>query len=116
MPRKTEKIAVFLDELAKETQDPLRIRAELLNFLLAGRDTTASLLGNAWFILAKSQDIWANLRAEVISLGSELPTFEMMKEMKYLPAFLKECKTRTAFNIPLIKDIFKKSSRLTSFS
>ncbi|MCJ1348809.1 hypothetical protein MMC31_007042, partial [Peltigera leucophlebia] len=81
---------VFLDELTKETQDPLRIRAELLNVLLAGRDTTASLLSNAWFVLAKRPDIWANLRAEVDQLGSELPTFETMMEMKYLRGFLKE--------------------------
>lgn len=83
---------VFLDELIKETQDPLRIRAELLNVLLAGRDTTASLLSNAWFVLAKRPDIWANLRAEVDQIGSELPTFEKLKEMKYVRAFLKECK------------------------
>lgn len=88
---------VFLNELTKETQDPLRIRAELLNVLLAGRDTTASLLSNAWFVLAKRPDIWANLRAEVDQLGSELPTFEKMKEMKYLRAFLKECKAWTCF-------------------
>lgn len=106
---------VFLNELTKETQDPLRIRAELLNVLLAGRDTTASLLSNAWFVLAKRPDIWANLRAEVDQLGSELPTFEMMKEMKYLRAFLKECKTRPIFDIPLIKENFKNSPRLTSF-
>lgn len=106
---------VFLDELAKETQDPLRIRAELLNVLLAGRDTTASLLSNAWFVLGKRPDIWANLRAEVDQLGSELPTFEKMKEMKYLRWFLKECKTRPTFDMPLLKEIFKNSSRLITF-
>lgn len=88
---------VFLNELTKETQDPQRIRAELLNVLLAGRDTTASLLSNAWFVLAKRPDIWANLRAEVDRIGSELPTFEKIKEMKYLRAFLKECKARPCF-------------------
>lgn len=84
---------VFLNELVKETQDPLQIRAELLNILLAGRDTTASLLSNAWFVLAKRPDIWANLRAEVDQIGSDLPTFGQLKEMKYLRAFLNECMT-----------------------
>ena len=106
---------VFLDELTKETQDPLRIRAELLNVLLAGRDTTASLLSNAWFVLAKRPDIWANLRAEVDQLGSELPTFEKMKEMKFLRGFLKECKARPALDMPLIKEISKHRSRLITF-
>lgn len=109
---------VFLNELTKETQDPLRIRAELLNVLLAGRDTTASLLSNAWFVLAKRPDIWANLRAEVDQIGSELPTFEKITEMKYLRAFLKECKARTlllsimpAF---LIKEKLSKETRKIS--
>lgn len=106
---------VFLGELAKETQDPLRIRAELLNVLLAGRDTTASLLSNAWFVLSKRPDIWANLRAEVDQLGSELPTFEKITEMKYLRGFLKECKTRPTLDMPLLKEILKNSSRLITF-
>lgn len=97
MEKDRENRYVFLNELTKETQDPLRIRAELLNVLLAGRDTTASLLSNAWFVLAKRPDIWANLRAEVDQLGSEIPTFEKIKEMKYLRAFLKECKARRCF-------------------
>lgn len=37
---------VFLNELAKATQDPTQLRDELLNMLLAGRDTTAGLLGH----------------------------------------------------------------------
>ena len=37
---------VFLDALIKETQDPKVLRDQLLNMLLAGRDTTASCL--AW--------------------------------------------------------------------
>lgn len=36
---------VFLEALAAETQDPLELRYQLLNLLLAGRDTTASHLG-----------------------------------------------------------------------
>lgn len=84
---------VFLNELVKETQDPLQIRAEVLNVLLAGRDTTASLLSNAWFVLAKRPDIWAKLRAEVNQIGPDRPTFDNLKEMKYLRAFLNECMT-----------------------
>ncbi|KXT08237.1 hypothetical protein AC579_77 [Pseudocercospora musae] len=35
---------VFLEALAKQTRDPDELRGQLLNILLAGRDTTASLL------------------------------------------------------------------------
>lgn len=87
----TDERYIFLHELVKEIQDPLQIRSELLNVLLAGRDTTASLLSNVWFVLAKRPDIWAKLRAEVEQLGGELPTYEQLKGMKYLKAVLNEC-------------------------
>lgn len=81
---------VFLHELVKATQAPLRIRSELLNILLAGRDTTASLLGNVWFVLAKRPDIWAKLRREVDELSGKHPTFEQIKDMKYLRYIMNE--------------------------
>ena len=82
---------VFLQQLAKETQDPVQIRSELLNILLAGRDTTASLLSNTWFMLAKRPDVWAKLRVEVDELDGKIPTYEQVKDMKYLRAVLNEC-------------------------
>jgi cytochrome P450 len=81
---------VFLDELVKQTDDPIAIRAELLNILLAGRDTTASLLSNVWFMLSKRPDVWSSLKAEVDTLNGEQPTFEQMKNMKYLRAVINE--------------------------
>lgn len=83
---------VFLNELVKHTADPVQIRSELLNVLLAGRDTTASLLSNVWFILARRPDIWAKLRVEVDALQGERPTFQQIKDMKYLKWVLNECK------------------------
>lgn len=92
-PKKaTDERYIFLHELVKETQDPLQIRSELLNVLLAGRDTTASLLSNAWLVMAKRPDIWVKLRAEVEQLGGELPTYEQLKGMKYLKAVFNECR------------------------
>lgn len=84
---------VFLNELVKSTADPIQIRAELLNILLAGRDTTASLLSDVWFVLARRPDIWAKLKAEVEELGGEKPTYQQIKDMKYLRMVLNECKT-----------------------
>ncbi|KAL8765302.1 MAG: hypothetical protein Q9209_007577 [Squamulea sp. 1 TL-2023] len=81
---------VFLYELVKANQDPIRIRSELLNVLLAGRDTTASLLTNVWFMLAKRSDVWTKLRREVDALGGEQPTFEQIKDMKYLRYVMNE--------------------------
>ncbi|KAL1956489.1 hypothetical protein VTO42DRAFT_7287 [Malbranchea cinnamomea] len=82
--KKPEERYVFLDELVKQTQDPLVLRSEALNILLAGRDTTASLLGALWHTLARRPDAWAKLQAEVDDLNGRKPTFEEMKNMKYL--------------------------------
>ncbi|KAL8852945.1 MAG: hypothetical protein Q9221_002195 [Calogaya cf. arnoldii] len=81
---------IFLYELVKGTQDPIRIRSEILNVLLAGRDTTAGLLTNIWFILAKRSDVWAKLRREVDALHGEHPTYEQIKNMKYVRYVINE--------------------------
>lgn len=81
---------VFLHELIKQTSNKVEIRSELLNILLAGRDTTASLLSNVWWEISSRPDVWAKLRAEVDELGGEKPTFAQIKEMKYLRAVLNE--------------------------
>lgn len=81
---------VFLHELVKATQDPVRIRSELLNMLIAGRDTTASLLGNVFFVLARTPDVWRKLRKDVEELNGEPPSFEQIKSMKYLRNVLNE--------------------------
>ena len=85
---------VFLHELVSQTSDTVTIRSELLNILLAGRDTTASLLSNVWFELANRPHVWRRLRREVDTsledAGGQLPTFEKLKEMKYLRAVLNE--------------------------
>ena len=81
---------VFIDELVRQTNDPIQIRSELLNILLAGRDTTASLLTNVWYTLSKRPDIWKKLQADVDSLGGETPTYEELRNLKYLKALLNE--------------------------
>jgi len=81
---------VFLDELIRVTTDPVKIREELLNILLAGRDTTASLLTIAFNAISKRADVMKQLRAEVDLLGGALPDYEALKNMSYLQYTLKE--------------------------
>lgn len=81
----------FLDGLLSATNDLVTIRSELLNILLAGRDTTASLLNNIFFELPRHPEIMARLRQEVAEhVGSDRPTYEQLKEMKYLRAIINE--------------------------
>lgn len=89
---------VFLHELARATTDKRRLQDELMNVLLAGRDTTASLLSNLFFMLAKHPAIWAKLRAEVATLEGRLPTYEELRNLVYLKSCLNECKTSLSLN------------------
>jgi cytochrome P450 len=75
---------IFLEELAKTGYSEKKIQDELLNILLAGRDTTAGLLSYLFYILARRPDVLSKLRAEIMSLGNDRPTFEGIKNMKYL--------------------------------
>ncbi|KAK8040017.1 cytochrome P450 [Apiospora rasikravindrae] len=91
---------VFLRELAKATKDRRVIRDELLNILLAGRDTTASLLSNLFFVLARRPDVWAKLKADVAVLEGRPPTYETLKKLKYVRYCLNES-LRTHPVVPL---------------
>ncbi|KAL7782769.1 cytochrome P450 [Trichoderma ceciliae] len=89
---------VFLTALAKETQDPEELRSQLLNILLAGRDTTASTLGWFFYTLADPQysSVFHRLRTTILeefgtySNPKEI-TFEKMKSCQYLQWSLNEC-------------------------
>ena len=84
---------LFLHKLAQQTGDRIRIRDELMNVLLAGRDTTASLLSNMFFMLAKSPEIWAKLRVEIAMLEGRAPTYDQLRNLKYLKYCMNECKS-----------------------
>lgn len=84
---------VFAHELARRTSDKQRILDELMNVLLAGRDTTASLLSNMFFMLAKNPPMWDKLRQEVASLEGRVPTYAELRNLKYLKCCMNECKT-----------------------
>lgn len=86
---------VFLDELAKDNKDPLRLRSELLNILLAGRDTTAGLLGWACWNLARNPRIFTKLRNEIIDAFGQYGstreiTFSGLKSCTYLQHTINE--------------------------
>ncbi|THV01192.1 cytochrome P450 [Dendrothele bispora CBS 962.96] len=82
----------FLEHLVKFTEDRKVVTDEVLNILLAARDTTASLLTSCVYILTQRPDICARLKSEISEkLGSSRRlTYEDTKKMKYLRAFLNE--------------------------
>lgn len=87
---------VFLEALVSGTDDPKLIRDNLLNVLLAGRDTTASLLSSVFYFLARNMWVWEKLRREVVGefgdchrRGNEI-THARVKHLTYLRYVLNE--------------------------
>ena len=85
----------FLTTLIHETQDPLVLRDQLLNVLLAGRDTTACCLTWTMRLLVSHEDVLSKLRAEIgaiVGLGADArdPDRNDIKKMTYLSLLFKE--------------------------
>lgn len=87
----------FLYELVAQTRDPVALRDHLLNIMLAGRDTTLSLLLLTVFELARHPEAWERLKEAVyqaFGTGSAEDvadiTFEKLKRCVYLRWVLQE--------------------------
>ncbi|KAL4888312.1 cytochrome P450 [Aspergillus ambiguus] len=85
----------FLDELIKTTRDPDELKSQLLNILLAGRDTTASLLSWTFWLLAQHPNEYKKLRSLIIQdFGVDGQTgqitFSSLKSCTYLQYVMNE--------------------------
>jgi cytochrome P450 len=86
---------VLLDKLVESTQDPIELRDQLLQLLIAGRDTTATTLAFVFGILARQPEAWTKLRAEVLQIfgaegqGEEI-TFAKLKSARYVQYVINE--------------------------
>lgn len=86
---------VFAEALLQETSDLVEIRDQLSSILVAGRDTTASLMSFLFIMLSQHPDVFAELRRNIIeTFGTyENPqeiTFERLKATSYLQWCLNE--------------------------
>ncbi|KAJ7047927.1 cytochrome P450 monooxygenase pc-2 [Mycena alexandri] len=82
----------LLGHLLLGTDDKRIIRDEILNILVAGRDTTSATISFAVYMLAQHPEMAKRLRSEVLEKigSSRRPTHEDMKTMPYLRAFINE--------------------------
>uniref|UniRef100_A0A0W0FDY0 Cytochrome p450 n=1 Tax=Moniliophthora roreri TaxID=221103 RepID=A0A0W0FDY0_MONRR len=82
----------FLGHLVNYTEDEQVLLDELVNILVASRDTTAALLTFGIYVLTQRPDIAQRLRDEVMKhVGpTSAPSYDDIKEMKFLRAFLNE--------------------------
>ncbi|KAI8993079.1 cytochrome P450 [Trametes punicea] len=82
----------LLSQLLKVTDDYNIIHDEILNTLLAGRDTTACTLTFAVYRLAEHPDVLRRLREEILSVVGPIrrPTYDDIRNMKFLRAVINE--------------------------
>ncbi|KAK6455353.1 cytochrome P450 52A13 (DH-ALK2) [Scheffersomyces xylosifermentans] len=97
LDEKSKNSYVFLYELAKQTRDPQVLQDQLLNILVAGRDTTAGLLSFTFYQLARNPEIFDKLKSEIykhFGSGKNVDlsriTFESLKQCEYLKFVLNE--------------------------
>lgn len=83
---------VLLQEMVKQTQDKLDLRSQILAVFMPSRDTTAFLVANIFHAMARNLDIWRKLRKEVMAVGDQPITFELLKSIKYLQWIINESK------------------------
>ena len=77
---------VFAEAIAEQTRDPVEIRAQLLNILLAGRDTTADLLSWLFHELLRHPDVYDKLRGIILETFG---TYDNPRDISF--ATLKGC-------------------------
>ncbi|KAL8893202.1 MAG: hypothetical protein Q9192_005500 [Flavoplaca navasiana] len=87
---------VFLDFLQKNTSSRKELRSQIINILVAGRDTTACLLSWTFFLLVRHPEVLAKLRQEVSNalMDSTKITRSELRQMKHLQNVLKESKAQ----------------------
>lgn len=81
---------VFIDELLKLKPTEDYVTDQVLSVIVAGRDTTASGLSAVFYCLARHPEAVKRLKREMEELGVEDPTWEQLKQMKYLNNVIKE--------------------------
>ncbi|KAE8385776.1 cytochrome P450 [Aspergillus alliaceus] len=95
-PDKKSDRYIFAEALAADNDDPKVLRDNMLNILVAGRDTTASLLSSVFFFVSRQPQIWKRLRQAIIDEfgDSQNPKGEItqtrLKDVPYLRYVLNE--------------------------
>ncbi|KAI4110969.1 MAG: hypothetical protein LQ339_000971 [Xanthoria mediterranea] len=84
--------STWLQSVARFTRDRQVIRDQIVNILLAGRDTTAGTLSFLFKELSAHPDTYGKLRREILEkVGSgQAPTYDDLKNMPYLQHCISE--------------------------
>lgn len=92
---KPQKPQSLLQNLAHHTDEAVEIRHQLIQAMMAAQDTTAALMSNTLFLLARNQAILARLRDEVASINTSKCRVEELKSPRLLHNTFSECTSKT---------------------
>ncbi|KAF2817453.1 putative cytochrome P450 alkane hydroxylase [Mytilinidion resinicola] len=83
---------VFIHDLYKDLKDPALVRDQLVNVLIAGRDTTACLMSWTFFLLVRHPLVLDRLRREIAAIVPETEPFTRshIAKISYLKCVLNE--------------------------
>lgn len=102
-------LSLMMNAVDKETGtklDDVNMRYQILTFLVAGHETTATLLSFTFYHLLQNPDILERAYREVDEvLGSntkEMPTYQQVMNLKYIQQILFEC-LRLHAPVPMIE-------------
>ncbi|KAJ4416575.1 hypothetical protein N0V85_002237 [Neurospora sp. IMI 360204] len=87
---KKERNYVFLHEILKSGADEEHAVDQVLSVIIAGRDTTAAAMTACFYYLARNPAAVQKLRKEILDVEDEMPTWDQLKNMKYLNMVIKE--------------------------
>ncbi|KAF7890678.1 hypothetical protein EAF00_008993 [Botryotinia globosa] len=81
----------LLEGLAKQTDDRIEIRQNVIQGMMAAQGTTYMLIGNTLFLLSRNPDLYERLRNEA---SSEL--LDQLRDHVFLQNILRECKLKVS--------------------
>lgn len=89
---KNDEPATLLDHLVQETDDISIIREEVINIMIAGRDTTMSMLTFIIYALSQNPRVLKTLRQEILTMigPTRRPNYDDIRKCKYLRAVINE--------------------------
>ncbi|KAI4116591.1 MAG: hypothetical protein LQ338_007682 [Usnochroma carphineum] len=81
----------LLDGLTENSDDLVSLRDGLITILIAGIDSVAGLLSTTFWLLARNDDVFHKLRAEILDhIGQEPPSYVQLRNFSYLRNVLNE--------------------------
>jgi len=81
----------FLDHMVHSTNDMRLIRDELVNILIAARDSTTALLTFLFYLLSLHPEVLSKLRSEMLAVVPvSPPSYEDVRKLRYLRACFDE--------------------------